>query len=39
MAKKILHQVVEAALSGDATSDQVFLIRRWLREMGFTSEI
>ena len=39
MAKKVLHQVVEAALSGDATSDQVFLIRRWLREMGFTSEI
>ena len=39
MAKKVLHQVVEAASSGDATSDHVFLIRRWLREMGFTSEI
>ena len=39
MGKKVLHQVVEASLVGDATSDQVFIIRRWLREMGFTSDI
>jgi hypothetical protein len=39
MAKKVLHQVVETALINDATSDHVFLMRRWLRELDFTSEI
>lgn len=39
MSKKVLNQVAEAALVGDATSDHVFLIRRWLREMGFSSEV
>jgi glycosyltransferase involved in cell wall biosynthesis len=39
MGKKVLHQVSEAALVGDATSDHVFMIRRWLREMGFASDV
>ena len=39
MAKKVLHQVVETSLINDATSDHVFLMRRWLRELDFTSEI
>ena len=39
MGNKALHQVLTSALAGDATSDQVFMIRRWLREMGFASEI
>lgn len=39
MGKRVLHQVVETVLKGDATSDHVFLIRSWLREMGFVSEI
>ena len=29
-----LHQAVEAILPGDATSDQVLLLQRWLRELG-----
>ncbi len=37
--KPSLHQVVEAILPGDATSDHVYLLRRWLREMGFNSDI
>ena len=39
MANKTLHQILTSALVGDATSEQVFTIRRWLREMGFSSEI
>ena len=34
-----LHQMLEAALIGDATTDQAFLIQRWLRQLGFRSEI
>lgn len=34
-----LHQAVEAILPGDATSDQVLLLQRWLREMGLQSDI
>ena len=39
MANKQLHQVVDSMLVGDATSDQVFLIRQWLRDLGFASNI
>jgi glycosyltransferase involved in cell wall biosynthesis len=39
MAKKVLHQVVETITRGDATSDHAFLIRGWLRDLGFESEI
>jgi L-malate glycosyltransferase len=39
MSQLKLHQFTEAAVIGDATTDQVFLIRQWLREMGFNSEI
>ena len=34
-----LHQVLEAALVGDAITDQAFLMQRWLRQLGFRSEI
>jgi glycosyltransferase involved in cell wall biosynthesis len=37
--KPTLHQITDAAAPGDAVSDQVFAIRRWLRELGFNSEI
>lgn len=37
--ERVLHQFTEAISVGDAVSDQVFIIQRWLREMGFTSEI
>ncbi|MFN2136087.1 MAG: glycosyltransferase family 4 protein [Candidatus Promineifilaceae bacterium] len=39
MIAKRLHQVVDTVLPWDATSDHVFLIRGWLREMGYESEI
>lgn len=37
--RPILHQFTEAAMVGDATTDQALLIRRWLRELGFISNI
>jgi glycosyltransferase involved in cell wall biosynthesis len=39
MPKRALHQFTEGAYVGDAVSDQVFIIQRWLREMGFDSEV
>lgn len=36
---KVLHQVTVGAGPGDAITDQALLIRRWLRELGFVSEI
>lgn len=39
MTVKELHQVVETVLENDATSDHIFVMRRWLREMGFVSDI
>lgn len=39
MAQRILHQFTEGAFVGDATSDQVFMIRRWLHDLGFVSEV
>ncbi|HRO25575.1 MAG TPA: hypothetical protein PLR07_14905, partial [Promineifilum sp.] len=35
----MLHQFTEGAYVGDAVSDQAFLIQRWLRELGFVSEL
>lgn len=34
-----LNQVIIGATLGDAITDEAFLLRRWLREMGFASEI
>jgi len=34
-----LHQFLAGASPGDAITDHALLIRRWLREMGFASEI
>lgn len=39
MTRPVLHQVTVGATIGDAITDQAFLLRRWLREMGFVSEI
>jgi glycosyltransferase involved in cell wall biosynthesis len=39
MTKRALHQFTEGAYVGDAVSDQVFIIQRWLRELGFDSEV
>ena len=39
MTRKKLHQVTHSINTGDAVSDHVFLIRRWLREMGYESDI
>ena len=37
--RRILHQFTPAALAGDATTDHALTIRRWLRQMGYTSEV
>lgn len=39
MPDRVLHQFTEGAYIGDAASDQAFVIQRWLRELGFASEI
>jgi glycosyltransferase involved in cell wall biosynthesis len=39
MGNKVLHQFLMDVSRGDATSDHAFLIRSWLREFGFDSEI
>lgn len=39
MARKVLHQFADSVAVGDATTDHVFLIQRWLRELGFESEV
>ncbi len=39
MPKKVLHQFTEGMYPGDAVSDHAFLIQRWLRDMGFASNI
>lgn len=36
---KAIHQFLTGATQGDAITDQAFVIRRWLREMGFDSHI
>ncbi|MCB9422037.1 MAG: glycosyltransferase family 4 protein [Ardenticatenaceae bacterium] len=36
---KTLHQFLTGATQGDAITDHAFVIRRWLREMGFDSDI
>ena len=39
MPKKIIHQFSESAIAGDAITDQILLIRKWLRSQGYQSEI
>lgn len=39
MASKILHQFIAGASPGDAITDQALLLRRWLRDWGFVSNI
>ncbi len=39
MANQVLHQVIVGAMIGDAITDEALLIRRWLREAGYQSEI
>ena len=39
MAKPVLHQFLVGATPGDAITDYAMLLRRWLREAGFRSEI
>lgn len=39
MTRLVLHQMTTGTGIGDAITDHVFLLRRWLRELGFESEI
>ncbi|HSH02903.1 MAG TPA: glycosyltransferase [Anaerolineae bacterium] len=39
MTTKILHQFTDSLVPGDAITDHAFLLQRWLRQLGFTSEI
>nr|MBA3534313.1 hypothetical protein [Ardenticatenales bacterium] len=39
MSKPVLNQMTVGATIGDAITDHAFIIRRWLREWGFESEI
>lgn len=39
MSGVILHQFLTGATAGDAITDQALLMRRWLRDLGFESEI
>jgi L-malate glycosyltransferase len=39
MAGRVLHQFTEGVHTGDAVTDQALLIRRWLRGLGFESDI
>jgi L-malate glycosyltransferase len=37
--RRILHQFLAGATAGDAITEQALIMRRWLRDMGFQSEI
>ncbi len=39
MKHQIMHQFTEGMYRGDAVSDHVLLIQKWLKEMGFVSHI
>ena len=39
MARRVLHQFVIGAVNGDAITAQALLLRRWLREAGFRSDL
>lgn len=39
MSDPILHQFLAAAIPGDAITDYAFLLRGWLRDMGYHSDI
>jgi L-malate glycosyltransferase len=36
---RALHQVISGAAAGDAITDQALAIQRWLRELGYASEL
>jgi L-malate glycosyltransferase len=36
---RALHQVISGAAAGDAITDQALTIQRWLRELGYASEL
>ena len=39
MSQTVIHQFLPGARSGDAITDQAFMMRGWLREMGYVSHI
>jgi glycosyltransferase involved in cell wall biosynthesis len=39
MSARVLHQVSVGAAPGDAITDMALLLRSWLREQGYTSEV
>ena len=39
MTINTLHQFIVGAAPGDAITDHALLIRRWLRELGFSSDL
>lgn len=39
MSQSVLHQFLAGATAGDAITEQALLMRGWLRDLGFTSEI
>jgi L-malate glycosyltransferase len=39
MKRPVLHQMTTGTGLGDAITDHIFLLRRWLRELGFESEV
>ncbi|MBP6016565.1 MAG: glycosyltransferase [Candidatus Promineofilum sp.] len=39
MSQTVLHQFLPGARSGDAITDQALMMRGWLRDMGYTSNI
>lgn len=39
MSQAMLHQFLAGATAGDAITEQALLMRRWLRELGFASEV
>ncbi len=39
MTQRHLHQLLHGAAPGDAITDQALLVRAWLRELGFASEL
>ena len=39
MTQRHLHQLLHGTAPGDAITDQALLVRAWLRELGFASEL
>jgi glycosyltransferase involved in cell wall biosynthesis len=36
---RVLHQVINGASAGDAITDQALILQRWLRDLGYVSEL